>query len=64
MSDVNSTEINAAGYMRLAMANTADAMRLQGFISAEHCSRIKNAIWSEDSDAVLEAFPCILDKQF
>jgi hypothetical protein len=47
-------KIDAIGYMRLAMSNIADAARLQGLISEEHCRRITHAIWS---DTVAEAIP-------
>ena len=47
-------KIDAIGYMRLAMSNIADAARLQGLISEEHCRRITHAIWS---DTVAEASP-------
>ncbi len=57
MSDENRTKIDALGYMFLAMANTAEAARLQGLISAAHCDRIKRAIWSQEPVAALEALP-------
>ena len=58
MSDENRTRIDALDYMFLAMANTAEAACLQGLISAEHCSRIKRAIWSPDAaDEVLPVSP-------
>ena len=52
MSDEAAKEMDALGYMRLAISDIADAARLQGLISEENWRQIKIAIWSQDAVAV------------